>query len=70
MQYYTYWREQEFTRDVVGMETDDKVAIVTTMLRKILLFVSDLAETVRDIKEGSKIFEKHTGQNGQWLCIF
>ena len=42
------------------METDDEVAIVTTMLRKILLSVGDLAETVRDIKEEVKSLKRET----------
>ena len=33
------------------METDDEVAIITTMLRQLLLAVGELAETVHDIKE-------------------
>ena len=33
------------------METDDEVAIITTMLRQLLLEVGELAETVHDIKE-------------------
>ena len=33
------------------METDDEVAIITTMLRQLLLAVGELTETVHDIKE-------------------
>ena len=40
------------------METDDEVAIITTMLRQLLLAVGELAETVHDIKEEVKCLKR------------
>ena len=40
------------------METNDEVAIITTMLRQLLLAVGELAETVHDIKEEVKCLKR------------
>ena len=42
------------------METDDEVEIVTTMLRKILILVGELAQTVSDIKEEVRTLKEET----------